>query len=84
MLTLSQIRNSIYFRIVYAPGFARLYRFYQNLRIRQLRKKPQISVLFIVAEASTWKSEILYQKMLEHPRFQPILGITESRQVPGS
>lgn len=79
-----RICTSLHYRTVFAPGMGSLYRYYQNIRIKQIRKKPIIKVLFIVGEASTWKSEILFRRMLEHPKFNPILGITESLDVPGS
>lgn len=77
-------RLSLHYRTIYAYGMDSVYRCYQNFRIRQIRKKQKIRVLFIVGEASMWKSEILYQKMLKHPRFEPIIAITESLFVPGS
>ena len=80
----NRVTTSLHYRIVFAPSMDSVYRLYQEIRIRGIRKKPQIKVLFIVSEASTWKSELLYQKMLEHPRFSPILGVTESLQVPES
>ena len=46
------------------------------LNVRRIKHKEQIRVLFILTELSIWKSEPLYQKMLEHPRFVPIIGIT--------
>ncbi len=80
----SKIALFAHYRIVYAPGVDALYRYYQGLKIKQIRKKTQITVLFIIGEASTWKTESLYNAMLKHPRFKPILGITESLHVPGS
>ncbi len=81
---LTRICTSLHYRIIFAPGVDVLYRFYQEVKIRQIRKKTQIKVLFIVGEASTWKSEALYRRMLDHPRFIPQIGITESLHVPGS
>lgn len=75
---------SLHYRVVFAPGASTLYRLYQNYKIRAIRKKSQIKVLFVIGEASTWKSEQLYLAMLKHPRFIPILGVTESLHVPGS
>ena len=80
----NRIRLSLHYRTIFAPGADYIYRTYQNWQIKKIRKKTKIKVLFIVGEASTWKSEMLYQKMLEHPRFEPIIGITESLHVPGS
>lgn len=79
-----RIKLSLHYRFFFAPGIASLYRAYQNHRIKNIRKKKQITVLFIIGEASTWKTEALYKKMLIHPRFNPILGVTESLQVYGS
>ena len=42
----------------------------------RLRHKKSIRVLFVLTDLSLWKTELLYQKMTEHPRFTPILGIT--------
>lgn len=61
-----------------------IYLCYSNYRINQIRKKPQINVMFIVAELGAWKTESLYNAMNEHPRFRPIIGVTTSQEVPGS
>lgn len=45
-------------------------------RVRQMRQKPKIRVLFVVSEVSIWKTEPLYVEMLKHPRFEPILGVS--------
>lgn len=45
-------------------------------KVKELRKKNKIRVLFIVSEASKWKTEYLYLAMRKHERFDPILGIT--------
>lgn len=80
----NRARLSFHYRSIFNPIGLYLFHCYQNKRIRKIRKKKQISVLFIVGEASTWKSEILFQKMLAEPRFTPVLGVTESLHVPGS
>lgn len=77
-------RRSFHYRIVFFPKMDKFYRYYQERKIKRIRKKDKIKVLFILGEASTWKTESLYQAMLSHPRFDPILGITESLFVPGS
>lgn len=81
---LRRIPLSLHARTVFAPPAYKVYRAYQNRRIKRIRKKKQITVLFIIGEASTWKTETLYRAMLAHPRFRPVLGVTESLQVPGS
>lgn len=77
-----RVGRSLHSRIFFAPGMDWMYRFYQEQRIRQIRRKPRIKVLFIVGEASTWKTESLYCRMLEHPRFEPILGVTATEWYP--
>ena len=52
--------------------------------MKRIRQKDKIRVLFVVAEIGAWKTEGLYKKMLLHPRFEPIIGITDSKEVPGS
>lgn len=48
-------------------------RLYRNLvlkkKIEAVRKKEKISVLYIIHNASLWKTDSLYKAMLEHPRF---------------
>lgn len=48
----------------------------------RLRHKKSIRVLFVLTDLSLWKTELLYQKMSEHPRFTPILGITPTQVDP--
>lgn len=81
---LKRIGLSFHYRLIFAPYMYKVLRYYQNIRIKQIRKKPKIKVLFVVCEASTWKTEPLYHTMLKHPRFEPIIGISESMHVPGS
>lgn len=40
-------------------------------KVRCLRKKKQIKVLFVISELSIWKTEELYLAMQTHPRFLP-------------
>ncbi len=47
-------------------------------KIRALRHKKTVRVLFVISEAASWKSEMLYTTMLLHSRFQPIIGISTS------
>lgn len=57
------------------------YKLYIYCRAKQIRRKDEIKVLFVLAELSVWKTETLYQAMLKHPRFRPILGVTTSLEV---
>lgn len=61
-----------------------LYVPYSRYRLKQIRKKDKIKILFIIAELGAWKTESLYKRMLSHDRFEPILGVTTSIEVPGS
>ena len=45
-------------------------------KVNEIRKKDKIRVLFIVSEASKWKTEYLYLAMRNHERFDPIIGMT--------
>lgn len=50
----------------------------------RIRKKARIRFLFILQELTQWKTETLYLAMLEHPRFEPVIGITKSLLYPGA
>lgn len=60
-----------------------LYRCRLPRRVRRIRRKARIRVLFVVSEAAAWKSEELYLAMREHPRFEPLLGVSTSSTPPG-
>lgn len=57
---------------------ARLNKYWLTIprRIKTVRGKERIKVLFVISELSSWKSEILYLTMLNHPRFVPVLGVS--------
>ena len=54
-------------------------RFYRKFKIpyleKKIRKKNIINIVFVVWSLGAWKSESLYKKMLNHPKFNPILII---------
>ena len=54
----------------------RSYLLWLSFRMTRIRRKDKIRFLFVLQELSQWKTERLYQAMLAHPRFEPILGIT--------
>lgn len=63
-----------------APGSAalKLKKWYYKhiftpLKIRSIRRKERIRVVFVIANLSCWKTESLYKAMLNHDRFEPIL-----------
>lgn len=45
------------------------------LLVKNVREKSKIRVLFVLSQLPKWKTETLYQMMLAHPRFEPILGV---------
>lgn len=55
-----------------------LYRYRRRIPklVKKMRQKETIKVLFVLSDLSFWKTERLYVAMLQHPRFEPILGTT--------
>lgn len=51
-----------------------------NWKVYRIRRKKNIKVLFVVAEAATWKNDSLYQAMLVHPRFTPMILVVPDEQ----
>lgn len=47
-------------------------------KVRIMRDKEQIRVLFVVTDITCWKTEELYKAMLNHPRFTPLIGIASN------
>ena len=56
--------------------FIRIYRLKLRNRIKTIRAKDKIQVLFVVSDLSKWKSKYLYYRMKSHNRFEPIVGVT--------
>lgn len=48
--------------------------------VKRLREKEKIKVLFVVFEVASWKTESLYNEMLAHPRFNPMLLVVPSKE----
>lgn len=59
-----------------------LYRKLMPFKIKHIRSKKVIKVLFVVTEVGPWKTKELYKAMLAHSRFYPFIGISESCEVP--
>lgn len=59
-----------------------LYHLTQKQRVKKMRTKEKIKVLFVITEIGPWKTKELYEKMLVHPRFNPILGVSKSLENP--
>lgn len=45
-------------------------------KVKSLRDKKKVKVLFVLSEISKWKTEQLYLTMRGNKRFEPIIGIT--------
>ncbi|MCQ2167234.1 MAG: CDP-glycerol glycerophosphotransferase family protein [Bacteroidales bacterium] len=58
------------------------YRHKLPLRVAEIRKKESIKVLFVLSDLSTWKTEYLFQSMVLHPRFLPVIGLSTNKQLP--
>lgn len=63
--------NKLIFNILY-------YKIYYYFRIRSLRKQSVIKVAFKIENLGAWKTEGLYNLMIRHPRFEPILIICQN------
>lgn len=61
-----------------------LYHLWLEGKMIRVRKQKRIRFLFILQELSQWKTEMLYKAMLNHPRFDPILGITPCKENLGA
>ncbi len=61
-----------------------LYRFTLGHKVKILRRKDCVNVLFVLTEIGTWKTRMLYLEMLGHPRFNPKLGVSTSAEKPSS
>lgn len=47
-----------------------------TIKAAKIRKKDNITVVFVLESLSTWKTESLFQLMVTHKRFNPIILIT--------
>ena len=56
-----------------------LFIYYYRLKINSIRKKisqyEKVNVVFILMDLAMWKYEGLYQIMVNHPRFNPVILI---------
>ena len=51
-------------------------------KVKKIRKKEKIDVMFIVTEIGPWKTEQLFKTMVRHNRFHPFIGISASMENP--
>jgi len=50
----------------------------QPLLVKKVRNKKEIKVLFVIHSLGSWKTELLLQAMLKHPRFLPMILVTHT------
>lgn len=50
--------------------------------VKKMREKQFIRVLFVTGGVRGWKASPLFLKMLEHPRFSPIIGVKTNTRYP--
>lgn len=78
------VRDPMYF--YYRIKYVILSPFYQNIiippKVRKVRKKDVISVLFVLNELGSWKTESLYNEMKKHPRFNVKLLLIPAMETP--
>lgn len=75
MAILKRLENPL--ELFFIIRFLVLMPFYQKIfiprKVRRVRRKKVVNVLFIIHELGAWKTEGLYLKMKQHPRFCPRL-----------
>lgn len=84
MHLLTKINNGLAYRwdLYYTKVMVAYYRrLKMPALICKVRHKEKINVLFLLPELGVWKTEALYKLMLQHPRFNPVLGLTTSLEV---
>lgn len=77
-----RINNGIKWR--YEALREKIYRSVLPIRVGIMRRKKVINVTFLVNDLPTWKTERLYNAMLRHSRFNPIVGIPVAIEREGS
>lgn len=55
-------------------------RIYCPIKAFLMRRKSQINVIFIITELGVWKTENLYLKMKQHPKFNPVIRVLPSTE----
>lgn len=62
----------------------KLFHYWMSLAVWKIRRKEKIRFGFLLQELSQWKTEPLYQAMLAHPRFEPVLCISPCLEIAGA
>ena len=55
-----------------------LYPIYRRFLVKKLRHEDQINVVFFAMSLPMWRHQHLYEKLIEHPKFNPIIVILPS------
>ena len=74
----------LYYRVKCLLLFPIYQSFILPQKVKRVRRKSVIDVLFVLNELGSWKTESLYKKMLEHPRFRVNLLLVPAIETPGA
>ena len=78
------VRDPMYF--YYRIKYVILSPFYQSIilppKVRKVRNKEVIDILFVLNELGSWKTESLYNSMKVHPRFNVKLLLIPAKETP--
>ncbi|MGM9737337.1 MAG: CDP-glycerol glycerophosphotransferase family protein [Candidatus Cryptobacteroides sp.] len=77
-----RIRNSFVGTIISRTAYLYYTRLFTPVKAFIVRRQSKIKVAFVITELGTWKSEALYLKMLEHPRFEPMIMVLQTPENP--
>lgn len=84
MVFRAKLRN-LYYRCIKRPLYMLkliMYRRRLPSRVAFIKKKSVIRILFITTEVRGWKGLPLYLKMLDNPRFEPVIGVGTNPKYP--
>lgn len=80
-LTIKRICNALSWRYLNWVKLP-IYKSFIPFKIKRIRSKKVIRVLFVITEIGPWKTKELYKAMVANKRFCPFIGISESCEVP--
>ncbi len=84
-LTKQRICNALRWRYnfyIKKPLYNEFNKLSMPIKVRRVRSKKVINVLFIITEVGPWKTKELYLEMVKNSRFNPVIGVSESGEVP--
>ena len=84
-ITKQRIYNALrwrYHNYIKLPLYNEFNKLSMPSKIRRVRSKKVINVLFIITEVGVWKTKELYKEMGNNSRFRPVIGVSESCEVP--